>query len=83
MEGPGNVANTQQKYLPRVAQGGASSKELSANTRDIRDVGSTPGQEDLLEEGMANHFSTLAWRISWREEPGELLSIALQRVGHD
>ena len=69
--------------MPRVAQGGASSKELSANIRDIRDVGSTPGQEDLLEEGMANHFSTLAWRISWREEPGELLSIALQRVGHD
>ena len=69
--------------MPRVAHGGASSKELSANIRDIRDVGSTPGQEDLLEEGMANHFSTLAWRISWREEPGELLSIALQRVGHD
>ena len=25
----------------------------------------------------------LAWRILWTEEPGELLSIGLQRVGHD
>ena len=28
------------------------------------------GQEDLLEEEMATHFSILAWRISWAEEPG-------------
>ena len=27
-------------------------------------------QEDLLEEGMATHSSTLAWRIPWTEEPG-------------
>ena len=25
------------------------------------------GWEDLLEKGMATHFSILAWRISWRE----------------
>ena len=28
------------------------------------------GQEDALEEGMATHFSFLAWRIPWTEEPG-------------
>ena len=28
--------------------------------------------EDLLEEGMATHFSILAWRIPWTEEPGGL-----------
>ena len=28
------------------------------------------GQEDLLEKGMATHFSILAWRIPWTEEPG-------------
>ena len=28
------------------------------------------GQEDPLEEGMATHASTLAWRIPWTEEPG-------------
>ena len=27
------------------------------------------GQEDPLEEGMATHFSILAWRIPWTEEP--------------
>ena len=26
------------------------------------------GQEDLLEEGMANHSSILAWRIPWTEK---------------
>ena len=36
------------------------------------------GQEDLPEEDMANHSSTLAWRITWREKPGRLLPIALQ-----
>jgi len=41
------------------------------------------GQEDALEEGMATHSSILAWRILWTEEPGGLLSIRLQRAGHD
>ena len=30
---------------------------------------------------MATHSSTLAWEISWTEEPGELQSVGLQRVG--
>ena len=33
------------------------------------------GWEDPLEEGMAAHFSILAWRIPWTEEPGRLQSI--------
>ena len=28
------------------------------------------GGEDPLEEGMATHSSTLAWRIPWTEEAG-------------
>ena len=31
-------------------------------------------KEDPLEEGMETHFIMLAWRISWREEPGGLQS---------
>ena len=27
------------------------------------------GQENSLEKGMVTHFSILAWRISWTEEP--------------
>ena len=30
--------------------------------------------EDPLEEEMATHFSILAWKIPWREEPGGLYS---------
>ena len=32
------------------------------------------GLEDLLEEGMATHFSILTWRIPWTEKPGGLQS---------
>ena len=32
------------------------------------------GQEDPLEKGLATHFSILAWRIPWAEEPGGLYS---------
>jgi len=38
--------------------------------------------EDSLEEGMATHSSVLAWRSPWTE-PGGLLSMESQRVGHN
>ena len=37
----------------------------------------------LLEKEMVTHSSTLAWKMPWREEPGRLQSMGLQRVGHD
>ena len=36
------------------------------------------GREDPLENGMATHSSTLAWRIPWTEEPGGLQSVGSQ-----
>ena len=39
--------------------------------------------EDPVEEGLATHFSILAWRISWTEETGVLQVMASQRVRHD
>ena len=45
--------------------GGSDSKEPTCNAEDL-------GWEDPVEEGMATHSSTLAWRIPWREEPGGL-----------
>ena len=39
--------------------------------------------EDLLEKGMANHFTILAWRIPWTEETGGLQCMGSQRVRHD
>ena len=41
------------------------------------------GQEDPLKEEMATHFSILAWKIPWMEEPGGLQSMGSLRVGHD
>ena len=40
-------------------------------------------QEDPLEQGMATHSRTLAWRIPWREEAGELQFMRSQRVRED
>ena len=41
------------------------------------------GLEDPLEKDMATHFSILAWKISWTQEPGGPQSMGSQRVGHD
>ena len=58
-------------------------KTLSANARDIRDKGLILGLGRFLEEGMATHSSTLAWRIPWTEEPGGLQSLGSHRVGRN
>jgi len=36
-------------------------KNPPVNAGDARDIGSTPGGEDPLEESMATHFSILTW----------------------
>ena len=41
------------------------------------------GWEDPLEKEMATHSSTLAWKISWAEEPGRLQSTGSPRVGYN
>ena len=38
--------------------------------------------EDSLEKGMADHSSSLVWRIPWTEEPAGLLSMGSQWVRH-
>ena len=35
------------------------------------------------EKAMAPHSSTLAWKIPWTEEPGELKFMGSLRVRHD
>ena len=41
------------------------------------------GREDPLEKEMATYSSTIAWRISWTEEPGKPHPMGSQRVAHD
>ena len=59
--------------------GGLDSKESAGQAGDS---GSVPGSE-RSPDGMATHFSILAWRISWTEESGVLQSIRSQRTGHN
>ena len=39
--------------------------------------------KDPLEKEMAIHSSIVNWRIPWKEQPGKLQSMGLQRVRHD
>ena len=64
--------------------GGASGKEPACQCMRHKRHGLDPWVEKIpLEEGMATHSSIFAWRIPWKEEPGGLWPIALQRVGHN
>ena len=47
---------------------------------DLINMGSNPGGEDPLEEGMATHSSFLAQRIPWSEEPGGLQSVGSNKL---
>ena len=60
--------------------GGLAGKESTGN---VGDLGLILGWEDPLEEGMATHCGTLAWKIPWTQEPGRLQSMGSRRVGHD
>ena len=61
-------------------------KNLPANSEDTGDVGSQKmwvsslGQEDPLEEEMADHSRILVCKISWGEELRGLQSMGWQRV---
>ena len=50
-------------------------KNPPANAGNISDMGLIHWSGDPLEEGIATHSSTLAWRIPWTEEAGRLQSI--------
>ena len=55
--------------------GGSVSKE---STYNVGDLSSIPGLGNPPEKGMATHFSILAWRIPWTEDPGRPQSMGLQ-----
>ena len=58
-------------------------KNLPAHAGDKRDLGSILGLGRSSGEVMAIHFSILAWRIPWTEEPDGLQPEGSQRVGQD
>ena len=63
--------------------GGSVVKNLPANAGGTRDAGSVLCWEDPLEQEIVICPSMLAWKIPWTKEPGGLLSVGSQRVGHD
>ena len=66
-----------------VQRGFLTSSDSKESACNVGDPGRSLGWEDLLKKGMATHSSILACRIPWREEPGGLQSMGLQRAGHD
>ena len=70
-------------YTPRGFPGGAVVKNPPANAEGTGGGGPIPGWENPLKEEMTTHFSILAWRIPWTEEPSGVQFIELQRVGND
>ena len=60
---------------------GSSNGKESACSKG--DPGSSLGQEDPLEKGLATHASILAWRTPRTEEPGRLQFMDSQSVRHN
>ena len=70
--------NWHKVYYSMGFPGGSVGKESICNAGVTGSSVPSLGREDPLKEGMATHFSILAWRISWTEKPGGLQSIGLQ-----
>ena len=59
--------------------GSSEGKESACSAGDpVRSLGG----EDPLEKEMTIYSNTLAWKISWKEEPDRLQSMVSQRVRH-
>ena len=63
--------------------GGTSGKEPACRCGKQEMPVWSLGLEDPLKQGMATHFSILAWRMPRTEESGGLQSTGSARVGHD
>ena len=58
-------------------------KKVGKTTRPFRyDPNKVPFNYSW-EKAMATHCKTLAWKISWMEEPGRLQSMGSLRAGHN
>ena len=62
--------------FPGVANGKEAACQCRRHETWVRSL----SREYPLEKGMAAHFSVLAWRTPWTEEPGGLPPMGSQRV---
>jgi len=70
------IGHSSSHCFPGGSEGKASAATWETQVQSL-------GREDPLEQEMAIHSSTLAWKIPRMEEPGRLQSMGSQRVGHD
>ena len=76
----GGRLNREGIYICMGFPGSSAGKEPTCNEGDpglIPELGRSPGEGN----GNLLHYSCLG-KIPWTEEPGELQSMGLQRVGH-
>ena len=78
----GLLAFLSSKNNPQSSLVAQTVKNPLASAGEAGDPGSIPGVGRSPGEGNGTpHFSILAWRIPWTEEPGRVQSMGLQRVG--
>ena len=71
------------RHLQRLSQVALVVRNLPASAGDIRDLGSIPGLGSSPGGGQGNPPQYSCLENPWAEEPGGLLSVESQRVGHD
>ena len=57
--------------------------QIAEKRREVKGKEQKERYTHLNAESMAPHSSTLAWKIPWSEEPGQLQSMGSLRVGLD
>ena len=86
-EGPGSPGNISKPFKSHYLSLSSWASLVAQTVKRLPAMWETPvqflGWEDPLEKEMAIHSSTLAWKISWTEEPDRLQSMGSQRVRHD
>ena len=85
-----NYLNVKTQKFPELHGGKGNGNPLQCSClENLMDGGAWEAtvhgvaKSQTLEKAMAPHSSTLAWKISWMEEPGGLQSMGSLRVGHD
>ena len=80
---PGAGASASGSHTSTQSGHPRASLELSGKESKQETSLRSLGPEDLLEKGVATHFSILAWEIQRTQEPGGLQSMGSQRTGHN
>ena len=65
--------------IPKASSGGSRVKNPPAMQEAQEKQAQSLGWEDPLEEEMATHSSSLAWEISWTEDPSRLQTMGSQK----